>query len=120
MKEIKILATFLCVGFFIFKPTGTTQIVQPIIAKETENKALKAKLDIKEDSIMLNLKKMVYEVKNQRVVYITRWRTKPADTVYMPSIPDNCDCDTVYFVVKKNNRIKQLITGKKNDTIPLQ
>lgn len=120
MKVIKSVATFFLLCFFIFKPTASTQVVIPNTTKEKENKEIKAKLDIKQDSIMVNLKKVVDQVqaKKPKVVYITRWREPKPDTVFVSGNPDHCD--TVYFVVKKNNFIKQLFTRKKADTLNLQ
>lgn len=118
MKTLKLLSTFIIIAIFVFKPSGLTQISPNTTTKEQENKAIKAKLDIKQDSIISSLKKAANDAKKPKVVYITKWRVKPTDTVYVNGNPEHCD--TLYFVVKKNNLLKRIFTRQQADTIRLE
>lgn len=119
MKKMKTLAILIIIGLITFKPNGNTQVISPaVVIKMEENKKLKADIQTSIDSSLNNLKtaaKEIKEVKRQpRTVYITRWRTKRTDTVYVVTPPH--ECDTIYYLIKKNNWMQRMSGSKKMDT----
>lgn len=112
MKTLKLLGTLFVIAVFIFKPAGITQVNPSAISKEKENKEIKARLEQKQAGIINNLNQAINE-KKPKVIYKTKWRT-----VYLNGTPENCD--TIYYVVKKNNLLQRIRTGKKTDTIQLK
>lgn len=112
-STLKALGALLVICFFIFKPAGNTQrVVSPTIeAKEKENRDIKARIEVKQDSVMSALRKVTKEGITPKVVYKTKWRT-----VYL----DNNTCDTMFYLVKKNGMMKRMLTGRKMDTTILQ
>lgn len=126
-----VCAALFCIFLFQPAPIGVSQVIgRP--SKEAENKEIKARIEIKQDSILDNLNKAVEKAEKiipkqkPRIVYVTKYKVI-RDTVYMPA-RDSTDYyyteadivrDSIYFEVRKKNFFQRMVGNRENDTILL-
>ena len=122
MKPIRNIAVaFICILMLQPSEKGHTQsTVLNNIPKEQENKKLKDTLDIKQKMILDNLKKAVQLAsmpQKQPVRYITKIVYFTPEGTVVPDKNTKKGCDTVFYVIKKNNLIQRLFGKNKTDTL---